>query len=45
MTRSAARERIQNLKGTPGAAQSSTPGAGDSDWLPSMAAVLTSLRA
>lgn len=45
-TRSQARDRINKIKGTPGAApEAATPGAGSTDWLPSAAALLDSLRA
>lgn len=45
-TRSEARARINKIKGTPGAARDeATPGAGSTDWLPSAAALLNSLRA
>jgi len=45
-TRSQARERINKIKGTPGAARDeATPGAGSTEWLPSAAALLNSLRA
>lgn len=45
-TRTQARERINKIKGTPGAAcDEATPGAGSTDWLPSAAALLDSLRA
>lgn len=45
-TRTQARERINKIKGTPGAAQDeATPGAGSTEWLPDAAALLNSLRA
>lgn len=45
-TRSEARARINKIKGTPGAARDeATPGAGSTDWLPSAANLLDSLRA
>ena len=44
-TRSQARSSIKEIKGTPGAAQEATPGAGETEWLPSAAALLESLRA
>ncbi|NJC06525.1 ATP-dependent protease ClpP protease subunit [Sphingomonas kaistensis] len=44
-TRSQARDRINKIKGTPGAAPEATPGAGSTDWQQSAAALLNSLRA
>lgn len=45
MTRSQARARINELKGTPGAAQpASTPGAGDDNWTAEAATLLAALR-
>lgn len=44
-TRSQARDRINKIKGTPGAAPEATPGAGSTDWQISAAALLDSLRA
>lgn len=44
-TRSQARERINKIKGTPGAAPEATPGAGSTEWQVSAAALLNSLRA
>lgn len=44
-TRSEARDRINKIKGTPGAAPEATPGAGSTDWQLSAAALLDSLRA
>ncbi|PKB19650.1 ATP-dependent protease ClpP protease subunit [Novosphingobium kunmingense] len=46
LTRSQARSRINEIKGTPGAAQSEpTPGAGDGDWMAEASKLLASLRA
>ena len=44
-TRSQARARINNIKGTPGAVQTATPGAGSTDWRQSAADLLASMRA
>lgn len=45
-TRTQARERINKIKGTPGAAvDEATPGAGSTEWQHSAAALLNSLRA
>jgi len=44
-TRTQARDRINKIKGTPGAAQEATPGAGSTEWQQSAAALLDSLRA
>lgn len=43
MTRTQARARINALKGTPGAAPSATPGAGDSEWLSALAGAVATL--
>jgi ATP-dependent protease ClpP protease subunit len=47
LTRTQARERINKIKGTPGAAHDAdpTPGAGDTDWLSDAAELLASLKA
>ncbi|TYC93040.1 head maturation protease, ClpP-related [Novosphingobium sp. BW1] len=45
-TRTQARERINKIKGTPGAARDdATPGAGSTDWMLEASALLNSLRA
>ena len=44
MTRTAARARIQNLKGTPGAVLPVTPGADETDWVEAMNALTQSLK-
>lgn len=45
-TRTQARERINKIKGTPGAAlDEATPGAGSTDWMHAASALLDSLRA
>lgn len=47
LTRTQARDRINKIKGTPGAArdENPTPGAGDTDWLGDVAALIASLKA
>jgi ATP-dependent protease ClpP protease subunit len=47
LTRTQARERINKIKGTPGAVLDTdpTPGAGDTDWLGAAAELLASLKA
>lgn len=42
-TRSEARARINKIKGTPGAAQTGTPGAASDDWMPSAASLLAQM--
>jgi len=45
-TRTQARERINKIKGTPGAAlEPATPGAGSTEWMASASSLLDSLRA
>lgn len=47
LTRTQARDRINKIKGTPGAAhdETPTPGAGENDWLGDVAALIASLQA
>lgn len=45
LTRSQARARINELKGTPGAAQITTPGAGAPDWTDAASSLLTAFQA
>ncbi|MFZ0269934.1 head maturation protease, ClpP-related [Caulobacter sp.] len=47
LTRTQARDRINRIKGTPGAAhdETPTPGAGEPDWHGSVAALIASLKA
>lgn len=44
LTRSQARARINSIKGTPGAAPSATPGAGDHAWLGKAAQAIATLK-
>jgi ATP-dependent Clp protease, protease subunit len=44
-TRTEARERINKIKGTPGAALEVTPGADEDDWMQGASSLLNSLRA
>lgn len=44
-TRSQARERINKIKGTPGALHEATPGAGEHEWMQSASELLNALRA
>lgn len=45
MTRTQARERINKIKGTPGAALEATPGAGSADWMQEASELLAALKA
>lgn len=45
LTRTQARERIKEIKGTPGAAPEATPGAGDTELVGALAGLLDTLRA
>jgi len=45
LTRAQARERINKIKGTPGAAPEATPGAGDTEWMAEAFKLLSAFKA